>query len=157
MRDGMTWCSSGALPAAAGRLGDVKMLPARNCSLLVRTDFASEHAWQQVSAETQAENSDGFRAFIERVTDRAFDTASWQAVKAAVPARADGAVVLFVADHSTMTLPEHPILVVDLLDHNGGPPFRCIPAELWAVENNLNIANLSWEEFGLPRVFRTCD
>jgi hypothetical protein len=67
-------------------------------------------------------------------------------VKAAVPARADGAVVLFVADQSTMT-PEHPILVVDLLDDNGGPPLRCIPEELWAVQNNLNIANMSWGEF----------
>jgi hypothetical protein len=80
------------------------------------------------------------------VTDRAFDAASWQAVKTAVPARADGAAVLFVADQSTMTLPEHPILVVDLLNDYGGPPFRCIPAELWAVENNLNVANMSWEE-----------
>jgi hypothetical protein len=124
----------------------MKKLPASNCSLLVRADFASEHAWQQVSAEAQAENSDGFRAFIEPVSDRAFD-ASWQAVKAAAPARADGAAVLFVADRSTMTLPEHPILVVDLLNDYGGPPFRCIPAELWAVENNLNIANMSWEEF----------
>jgi hypothetical protein len=43
---------------AAGRLGDMKMLPASDCSLLVRTDFASEHAWQQVSAEAQAENAD---------------------------------------------------------------------------------------------------
>lgn len=26
-------------------------------------------------------------------------------------------------------------------------PFRCIPSELWAVENNLSISNMDWEEF----------
>ena len=35
---------------------------------------------------------------------------------------------------------------VDLLDR-GLRPFRCIPPELWAVENNLNIANMDWESF----------
>jgi hypothetical protein len=35
---------------------------------------------------------------------------------------------------------------VDLLDEDRRP-FRCIPAELWAVENNLNIANMDWEDF----------
>jgi hypothetical protein len=125
----------------------MKMLPESSSSLLVRTDFDSEAVWQQVKAEAQAENTDGFRAFIEPISNWAFDAASWQAVRTSVPTRADGAAVLFVADQSTMALPEHPILVVDLLGGDGGPPFRCIPAELWAVENNLNIANMSWEEF----------
>jgi hypothetical protein len=61
-----------------------------------------------------------------------------------VPADSQEAAVLFVADSTTLTSPEHPVLVVDLL--NGGPPFRCVPAQLWSVENNLNIANME-EEF----------
>jgi hypothetical protein len=72
---------------------------------------------------------------------------SWQSVQAAVPASPNGAAVLFIGDSMTMTLPDHPILVVDLLEDNGGPPFRCIPPELWAVDNNLNIANMSWNDF----------
>jgi len=36
--------------------------------------------------------------------------------------------------------------------------FRCIPSELWGVENNLNIANMDWDEFvavtDQHRVFR---
>jgi hypothetical protein len=77
----------------------------------------------------------------------AFEGASWPAVKAAVPANDHGAAVLFIADAATMMLPDHPILVVDLLEDGGGPPFRCIPPELWAVENNLNIANMGWNDF----------
>ena len=50
----------------------------------------------------------------------------------------------FVADSVALTLPDHPVLVVDLLDDR--QPFRCILSELWGVENNLNLANLGWEE-----------
>lgn len=46
-----------------------------------------------------------------------------------------------------MTNPDHPILFVDLTGGNGRLPFRCIPAELWGIDNNLNIANMDWEGF----------
>lgn len=123
------------------------MLPRLNSSLLVRTDFTSEDAWQEVSDEAQRENEDGFRAYLEPVSDPAFDSFTWEAVKAAVPANDRGVLVLFIADAITLTLSDHPVLVVDLPDDNGKPPFRSIPSELWSVENNLNIANMDWEEF----------
>jgi hypothetical protein len=67
-------------------------------------------------------------------------------VKAAVPGDDPAAAVLFIADSTTLTAADHPILVVDLFD-DGNPPFRCIPSELWSVDNNLNIANMDWEDF----------
>ncbi|WP_439333598.1 DUF6924 domain-containing protein [Trebonia kvetii] len=39
-----------------------------------------------------AGNADGFRAYIEPVSDPAFDGLSWEAVKAAVPADDDAVV-----------------------------------------------------------------
>ena len=39
---------------------------------------------------------------------------------------------------------------VDLLEDNGGRPCRCVPPKLWAVDNNLNIANVSWADFADP-------
>ena len=114
------------------------MLPQANCSLMVRTDFTSEDAWRAVHDEALREYEDGFRAYLEPVSDPAFDGATWEAVKVAVPANNHGASVLFIADSTTLTMPDHPVLVVDLLD-DGRRPFRCIPQELWAVENNLNI------------------
>jgi len=121
-------------------------LPRLNSSLLVRTDFTSDDAWQEVSDEAQRENEDGFRAYIEPVSDPAFGRATCEAVKAAVLASDHGTSVLFIADSTTLTSPDHPILVVDLLD-SSKPPFRCIPSELWGVDNNLNIANMDWEDF----------
>lgn len=41
------------------------MLLERNCSLLVRTDFSSDDAWQQVADEATQENEAGFRAYAE--------------------------------------------------------------------------------------------
>jgi hypothetical protein len=52
--------------------------------------------------------------------------------------------VTFIADSTTLTSPDHPVLVEDLLDYSGRPPFRCIPSELWGVGSNLNIANMDW-------------
>lgn len=116
----------------------------RNGSLLVRTDFTSDPAWQQVVDEAQRENEDGFQAGVYIISDPEFDHASWESVKAACPDDL-GAAVLFIADSTALTSPDHPILVVDLLENRA--PFRCIPGELWSVENNLNIANLDWEDF----------
>jgi hypothetical protein len=81
------------------------------------------------------------------VSDTAFDRASWQAVKAAVPAHGFAAAVLFIADSMTLSSPEHPILAIDLSGRPGKPAFRCIPPHLWSVENNLNLGNMDWREF----------
>lgn len=144
-------------------------LPESNWSLLVRTDFTSDDTWQQVVDEATQRNEDGFQADAEPVSDPAFDRASWETVKAAVPANShDGASVLFIADSTCLSSPDHPILVVDLEDTflslaefpeiAGRTPFRCIPSELWGVENNLNLANMTWDEFasaaGEDGVFR---
>jgi hypothetical protein len=123
----------------------------------VRTDFTSDDAWQQVADEATRENEHGFRAYAEPVSDPAFDRASWETVKAAVPVNSHGAMVLFIADSVSLSSPDRPILVVDLLDDDK-PPFRCIPSELWGIDNNLNIGNMDWDDFagvaGEDGVFR---
>lgn len=56
------------------------------------------------------------------------------------------APVLFIADSTTLTRTDHPVLVLDLLEEDRRP-FRCIPAELRGIGNNLNIADMDWAEF----------
>jgi len=51
-----------------------------------------------------------------------------------VPANGHGARVLLIAGCAALTLPDHLVLVVDLLDDAGEPPFCCIPPELRGVE-----------------------
>jgi hypothetical protein len=142
-------------------------LPGRG-TLLVRTDFTDDDAWDRARDEATREyEPDGFRAYVEPVSDPQWADATWESVKAAAPA-GDEQRVLFIADSITFASPEHPILVVDLDDKifsvaefpeiADRAPFRCIPSELWGVENNLSISNMDWEEFasevGVDGVFR---
>jgi hypothetical protein len=125
--------------------------------LLVRTDFSDDAAWLAVSDEAVEESGEGFTANVTPVSDPSWGGATWEAVKAAAPSGDHGPSMLFIADITTCTSPEHPILVVDLQDKflsleefpevAGRTPFRCIPSELWSVENNLSLANMDWEEF----------
>lgn len=128
------------------------------CALLVRTDFTDDDAWDLVCEEATREyGPDGFCASVGPLSDPEWAGATWDAVKAAVPAGGAGSSVLFIADSVTFASPEHPILVVDLEDTYlsvaefpdilGRTPFRCIPPALWSVENNLNLANMDWEDF----------
>lgn len=141
---GLTWADDGILP-------DMD-------TLLVRTDFTDDDAWDLVRDEAMREyGPDGFRAYIEPVSDPRWANATWESVRTTVPIDDTGPSVLFIADNITFASPEHPILVVDLNDKilfvaeypeiESRAPFRCIPSELWSVENNLNISNMDWEEF----------
>ena len=57
----------------------------------------------------------------------------------------DARIIFFVADTTTMEHRDRPILCINLLASQ--QPFRVIPSELWAVENNLSLANMDYEEF----------
>lgn len=135
------------LPALYSR--DMRSLPNSSVALLVRTDFADEQAWQLVCDEAAAVSADGFQANFVAVGDSSFDGASWETVKAAVPANDHGSMIVLIADAMTLRSPDRPILIVDLMDFQGKhlEPFRCVPSELWGVENNLNLANMDWEDF----------
>ena len=123
----------------------MRRLPNSDNSLLVRTDFADHDAWQRTLAAALAENSDGFRAYLQVVDEGAWDCAHWEEVRGAALAAREHAAFLFVVDRLALEV-EHPILVLDL-SAESRPPFRCLARELWSVDNNLNIANLDWEEF----------
>ena len=120
-------------------------LPDTNDSLLIRTDFADGLAWKSLVEEVRRENSDGFRAYVELVDETGFASADPLELKAAVAMAGTDAAVLFVADSQTLGQSGFPILVIDLVEDR--PSFRCLARDLWSVDNNLNIANMAWEEF----------
>jgi hypothetical protein len=109
------------------KIGGALMLPRSSCPLLVRTDFTSDEACQQ-SGATRAKCQDGFQAHVESVSDPAFDSVPWQVAKAALPPNDRGVFGLFVADRTTLTSHDRPILAVGLLDSRSKPPFRSIAA-----------------------------
>lgn len=91
------------------------------------------------------ESDHGFRADVQAINNADFRNAEWQSQQAAVPQNRFGAAILLVAETAAFSSPDFPILVVDTLRDR--IPFRCIAAELWAVENNLNLASMDWQDF----------
>ena len=123
----------------------VTLLPASDCSLVVRITGVHDDAWSRLIAVLGKESRDGFRAYVEFVDDPIWFGASPDLLRNSIPPHPEEAAVLFIADDVTLSAPDFPIVVVDLVEQR--PEFRCIASELWAVENNLNIANMDWEEF----------
>ena len=113
-------------------------------SLLIRTEFSNDSTWEAVKAAVQAE-VDGFRANLNLVDDRRFDRLTIEQLLALTPKDPES-TFLFLVDSVTLESPEHPVLVVDLWEQPGRF-FRVIPRQMWAVQNNLVIANASWEDF----------
>lgn len=120
-------------------------LPIADNSLLVRTTFSDKERWEDALSVVLKENEDGFRAYVDVVDDSAWDGVIWEQIRQAALEANDQVSVLFIVDRAALE-PGYPIMVIDL-DEDSRQPFRCIARELWGVENNLNIANMDWEEF----------
>jgi hypothetical protein len=114
-----------------------------DCSLLVRTDFADDAAWEALVADaTRPYGPDGFSAYFSAVSDRALDGKSAEDL-----ARLDGdARVAFAADRSSMVGDERTLLVIGR-GEDAGRWFRVVLPEGWGVENNLRLANMDFAEF----------
>lgn len=120
-----------------------------SASVLVRTWFGDDSAWESLVLEVQTPSDDDFLANVTVVNDPAFGGLSAEALREQQPG---GAIVSFLADEVTLTSVEHPILAVWVLpDHDGDRtehrPFRVAPSALWSVENNINLANMDWDSF----------
>lgn len=123
----------------------MKQLPKTENSLLLRTDFSDDAAWVSLCEAVQQLSEEGFKAFVDCVSDPAYDGLRVEQLVALSPKGGDRSFA-FMADRLTFTNPEQPVLVVDLYDEPGRT-FRVIPREIWGVENNLSIANMDYYEF----------
>jgi len=102
-------------------------------SLVLRTDFGNESAWEAVQAAIHESEA----ADATFVSDSAFADVSVQAVVDADDAAEDSDKIcyLFLADATTMTSEEHPLLAVDLYDEPGRT-FRLPPRWYADVSNS---------------------
>jgi hypothetical protein len=113
---------------------------------VIRTDFSDASAWEHVCAAIQEpRTADGFRADVECISDEACSGLRPEAVPAVLPADSRRPFV-FVVDSETIRRPDHPVLVVDLVEQPGRT-FRVVPAQAWSVENNLRLGNMGFDDF----------
>jgi hypothetical protein len=123
----------------------VKPLPKTKHSLVLRTDFSDDDAWDAVCTAIQAPYEEGFKAYVDCVSDPAYAGMTVEQLVALAPKGGDLRFA-FLVDRVTLISPEQPVLVVDLYDEPG-QSFRVIPREMWGVENNLSLANMDYCEF----------
>lgn len=120
----------------------LKPLPKTLATLLVRTDFSDNDAWENVC---EIIKSWGDATPLEYVDDIEYSNASVEQIMALVPANEDQSAVV-LADQTTFSTLENLLLVVDL-EEERGRSFRTIPNEVHPIVCNLFIANMDFSEF----------
>lgn len=134
-----------------GREIPLKSLPRTDDTLLIRTDFSDNSAWQALRREITTPNEDGFLANVHIVDDPAYRDVTTEEVVSLAPAGTD---LMIVADLTALTSPGMPLLAVlrneaDNSDETeqDHEELRVIAKELRSIENNISIGNMDWEEF----------
>jgi uncharacterized protein DUF6924 len=108
---------------------------------VLRSDFSNDAAWAELQATLGIEDA-------TFVSEPRFAGLTVQALVDADAAtdEDDKLTYLFLADATTMTDPEHPLLAIDLYDEPGRA-FR-VPSRWYAdVSANLCIANMDFQDF----------
>ncbi len=120
-------------------------LPDYDYSLLIRTDFSDDAAWEKVCRLVKAPQPPyGFQAAVECISELECDGLTPETIRSVLPPTHQASIV-YLVDNQTLTQADHPVLVVDLAGDIR--TFRVIPSEAWAVENNLRIANIDFDDF----------
>lgn len=120
-------------------------LPETDQTIVLRTDYSDQSAWTELCSLVEAPYEEGFRAYLAFVDNPALADLTLDGLMEAAESGGYQSF-FFVADYEAIHNPEHPVLAVDLHESRGRT-FRVIPAQMWAVENNLSLANMEFSSF----------
>jgi uncharacterized protein YbcV (DUF1398 family) len=124
----------------------MKPLPHTENPLVLRTDFSNQMTWEKICTEIQKPvGMFRFRANVEFLDDTEYADLTKELVLERIPKNYNHTFI-FIVDRTTISHPDHPLVVMDLYD-GSGHEFRAIPSEIQGIENNLSIANMDFEEF----------
>jgi len=124
----------------------MNQIPKTENALILRTHFSNRAAWETITGTIQ--KSVGvfrFRANMEFVDDAEYAGITKDQLLELIPKNYSHNFIV-VADRTAISLPDHPLLIVDLYERSGRE-FRAIPSQIQSIENNLSIANMDFEEF----------
>ena len=128
----------------------MKPLPKSDQALVLRTDFSDDTAWQTVRAAIEAPVREpratiDFFAYVTFIDDPSYRELDTAQIPSLFGPESNQSFVI-VVDRTTIAHPDHPVLILDLFDP-AGRTFRALPTAVQAIENNLSIANMDFEEF----------
>ncbi|MFI1655019.1 DUF6924 domain-containing protein [Streptomyces sp. NPDC020472] len=114
-------------------------------SLVLRTDFGDDSAWDAVRAALDAAGEHPHATYVSELRHAGVEVRSLVDEETAADEN-DQIGDVFLADATTMNDPDHPLLAVDLSDEPGRT-FR-VPAQWFPdISANLSIANMDFAEF----------
>ncbi len=124
----------------------MKQIPITENPLVLRTDFSNQVAWEAICAIIQKPvGIFRFRANVEFLDDVEYAGITEDQLLELIPNNYNHSFII-VVDRTAISLPDYPLLVVDLYERSGHE-FRAIPSQIQGIENNLSIANMDFEEF----------
>lgn len=114
-------------------------------SLILRTDFRDDAAWEALLAEMRGEAAHRSATYV---SDRGYAGVTIQALVDADAAASedDKLTYVFLADATTLGNDDHALLAVDL-EAEPGRTFRVPPRWFTDVSANLAIANMDFADF----------
>jgi hypothetical protein len=114
--------------------------------LVLRTDFSDDSKWEKLITEiTSPDPEFGFQPFVEFLSDSEFKNMISADIFNSLPASYPFPII-FVVDQQTIKSEESAVLCIDLHEEPG-KEIRVIPKVMWAIENNLSIANCEFSSF----------
>lgn len=142
------WIAAGCEPKPSHRLEQPEVpmsrLPDEEGGYLVRTDFSDDAAWRSTRDAVLARYGI-FQGAFHVVDDPTYANATKEQVADRLGRDFDQYFVLIV-DRTTLAHAERPVLVVDLHERSLNE-FRAVPAQIGAIQINLSLANMDFEDF----------
>jgi hypothetical protein len=124
----------------------MKPIPNTENPLVLRTDFSNQTAWEVVRSKIlKPVGVFRFRAYVEFLDDPTYDGIDKDQLLTLLPKDYNHSFII-VVDRTAITEPDYPLLVVELFEGSENE-FRTIPSGVQAIQNNLSIGNMDFEEF----------
>jgi hypothetical protein len=121
-----------------------KQIPPTENAFALRTDFSDDAAWNTL-CKTIENNDDELAPPVDLIDDPDFAGVTAKQLRSHLPEDSSHTFAAII-DQTTLTHPEHPMLVVDLQD-KPGRSFRAALAAFGMINSNLSIANMDFEDF----------
>jgi hypothetical protein len=121
-------------------------IPQTEYALVLRTDFSDQVAWDKICAAIREPVGEfHFLAYVDFLDRERYANITKEELLELLPNDYNHFFII-VVDQIAISDSEHPLLIVELFEKSGRE-FRAIPSQIQAIENNLSIANMDFDEF----------
>lgn len=127
------------------------VLPETAKSLLIRTDYSDQQAWEAcrsaIDASAMAAFDAGIDEHVEIIDDPAYGSVTVERILALENLQDTDHTFVMLADRETMTSAEYPVLFLDLFEDACGTTVRVVSAALSEVVANVDNAQITIEDY----------